>query len=80
MFDVGVLGAMDALPDWPGDDAHPAQPMVGQTRAVLERYAARGGNVREEVIAGSSHGPFIDHLDACAALIYGFITGITPAG
>jgi len=48
--------------------------MVAQTRAVLERYAAGGGETREEVIAGSSHGPFIDHLDACAALLYDFLT------
>ena len=75
MFDVGVLGSLDALPGWPGDDVHPPQPMTGQTRAVLERYAARGGVVREEVITDSSHSPFIDHLDACAALVYDFIAG-----
>jgi pimeloyl-ACP methyl ester carboxylesterase len=75
MFDVGVLGSLGVLPDWPGDDAYPAQPMVAQTRAVLERYAARGGDVREEVIAESSHGPFIDHLDDCAALLFAFLAG-----
>ena len=75
MFDVGTLGKLGELPDWPGDDVHPPQPMVEQTRAVLGLYAARGGDVREEVIVESSHGPFIDHLTDCAALIYGFIAG-----
>lgn len=73
-FDVGALGKLGAIPDWPGDDVHPPQPMVAQMRAVLDRYAAGGGEVREVVIANSSHGPFIDHLDDCAALLYDFIT------
>ena len=72
-FDMGALGQLGAIPDWPGDEVYPPQPMVAQTRAVLERYAAGGGETREEVIAGSSHGPFIDHLDACAALLYDFL-------
>lgn len=72
-FDVGALGQLGAIPEWPGEQVHPPQPMVAQTRAVLDRYAAAGGAVREEVITNSSHGPFIDHLDDCAALLYGFI-------
>jgi pimeloyl-ACP methyl ester carboxylesterase len=75
MFDVGTLGRLGQLPEWPGDDVHPPQPMTEQTRAVLGLYAARAGEVREEVITESSHGPFIDHLTECAALVYGFITG-----
>jgi pimeloyl-ACP methyl ester carboxylesterase len=75
LFDVAVLGSLGAVPDWPGDDVHPAQPMTAQTRAVLERYAARGGEVREHVITDSSHSPFIDHLDDSAEVVFGFLTG-----
>jgi pimeloyl-ACP methyl ester carboxylesterase len=75
LFDVAVLGSLGAVPDWPGEDVSPAQPMTAQTRAVLDRYAARGGSVRERVITDSSHGPFIDHLDDCADLIFSFLTG-----
>ena len=35
----------------------PAQPQVGQTRALLDRYAAGGGSVREVVLEGCGHGP-----------------------
>ena len=49
------------------------------TRAVLERYSANGGEVREELIADSSHGPFIDHVDDCARLLWGFVTDHTTA-
>jgi hypothetical protein len=75
LFDVAVLGSLGAVPDWPGNDVHPAQPMTAQTRAVLERYAARGGEVREHVITDSSHSPFIDHLDDSAEVVFGFLTG-----
>ena len=75
LFDVAVLGSLGAVPDWPGEDVSPAQPMTVQTRAVLERYAARGGAVREHVITDSSHSPFIDHLDDSAEVVFGFVTG-----
>ncbi|WP_083976358.1 alpha/beta fold hydrolase [Kitasatospora azatica] len=55
LFDLAHLGAIGAVPGWPGEQACPAQPMVSQTRAVLERYAAAGGSVREVVVAGAGH-------------------------
>lgn len=74
LLDAGTLGKLGVLPDWPGADAHPPQPMVGQIRAVLQRYARGGGDVREEVIDESSHGPIIDHLDDSVALLSDFLT------
>ncbi|MBX6386892.1 MAG: alpha/beta hydrolase [Microbispora sp.] len=53
LFDLAHLGAIGAVPGW---DGTPAQPMVTQTRAVLERY----GNYREVVIEGAGHGPHLD--------------------
>lgn len=47
MFDLATLGRMDVVPGWPGDEACPPQPMVTQTRAVLDAYAAAGGTYRE---------------------------------
>ena len=73
MFDAGMLGKLGVLPEWPGEDVHPPQPMVAQTRAVLGRYAAAGGTVREQLVTDSSHGPFIDHAADCADLLWGFI-------
>jgi pimeloyl-ACP methyl ester carboxylesterase len=34
--------------------------MVGQTRAVLERYAATGGSYREVVYDGCGHSPHVE--------------------
>lgn len=75
-LDAGTLGKLEILPGWPGADAHPPQPMLRQTRQVLDRYAAAGGTVREEVIARSSHGPVIDQVDTCAGLLYGFVSEV----
>lgn len=55
LFDLAHLGAIGAVPGWPGADACPAQPMVAQTRAVLDRYAAAGGRVREVAVEGAGH-------------------------
>jgi len=58
--DPGFLGRMGLLPGWPGEKAYPPQPMVGQTRAVLESYAAEGGSYQEIVIKDAGHVPFLE--------------------
>lgn len=60
MSDPGTLGQLGLIPGWPGADTYPAQPMVAQTRAVLDRYQAAGGDYREHVIEGAAHLPFIE--------------------
>ncbi len=56
----GNLGKLGFIPGWPGDGEYPPQPMVGQTRQVLEEYAAAGGSYREVVIPDAGHVPFIE--------------------
>ncbi|SFF37038.1 alpha/beta fold hydrolase [Blastococcus tunisiensis] len=78
VFDLAFLGSVGAVPGWPGADAFPPQPMVAQTRAVLDRYAATGGAYREVVLPDVGHSPHVErpqefavalleHLDAPAA-------------
>ena len=59
-FDLNTLGKHGVIPDWPGEDAAPPQPMVAQTRAVLERYAAGGGRYTELVWEGVGHSAHIE--------------------
>ncbi|PZG10789.1 alpha/beta fold hydrolase [Nonomuraea aridisoli] len=54
LFDLAHLGALGVVPGSPGT---PAQPMVTQTRAVLERY----GRYREVVFADCGHSPHLEH-------------------
>ncbi|MCP4966443.1 MAG: alpha/beta hydrolase [bacterium] len=58
--DPGTWGPMGLVPGYPGADAYPSQPMLGQTRSVLDAYAAAGGTYKEVVIDDCGHVPFIE--------------------
>lgn len=58
--DPGFLGKLGMIPGWPGEDVFPSQPMLGQTRTVLEKYATAGGSYEEVVIEDAGHLPFIE--------------------
>ncbi|MCP4305707.1 MAG: alpha/beta hydrolase [bacterium] len=58
--DPGTWGPMGLVPGYPGADAYPSQPMLGQTRSVLDAYAAAGGTYEEVVIDDCGHVPFIE--------------------
>ncbi|NJL56042.1 hypothetical protein HC928_13305 [bacterium] len=46
--DPGTLGQMGLIPGWPGAEIYPPQPMIAQTRSVLEAYAANGGTIMKK--------------------------------
>ena len=60
MFDFGALGKLDLVPGWPGEDVFPPQPMVTQTRSVLDTYQANGGWYQELVVEDAAHSPQIE--------------------
>src|SRR5215472_13751048 len=60
LYDLAYLGSIGAIPGWPGEQAWPPQPMLAQTRAVLDGYAAAGGRYREVVIDDAAHSPHLD--------------------
>lgn len=57
--DPGTWGPMGLVPGYPGSDAFPSQPMVSQTRRVLDDYAAAGG-FYEELVLDCGHLPAIE--------------------
>ena len=59
-FDLNQLGALGVIPGWPGDEVAPAQPMVSQTRDVLDAYRAAGGEVTELTLEGVGHSPHLE--------------------
>jgi pimeloyl-ACP methyl ester carboxylesterase len=68
-FDVNFLGQLGAIPGWPGVDVAPPQPMIGQTRAVLDAYAADGGSYRELALENCGHSPHLEHPDVVRTAI-----------
>ncbi|MGH2544006.1 MAG: alpha/beta hydrolase [Ardenticatenaceae bacterium] len=60
LFDFGTLGKLGVIPDWPGEEVYPSQPMVSQTRAVLDQYTANGGRYWEAVFPDTGHTPYLE--------------------
>ncbi len=58
--DVGTLGARGFIPNYPGKDVFPPQPMLDQTRTVLERYKHSGDSYKEVVLENCGHTPYIE--------------------
>jgi pimeloyl-ACP methyl ester carboxylesterase len=73
LVDLGYLGRLGVLPGWPGADIYPPQPMVGQLRAVLDRYRAAGGRFEEHVLADCGHSPHLEQPDEFNALVRAFL-------
>lgn len=61
LFDLNYLGQLGVIPGWPGAEVAPPQPMVAQTRAVLDAYAAGGGAYEEVVVADCGHSAHLEH-------------------
>ncbi|HVV21906.1 MAG TPA: alpha/beta hydrolase [Pseudonocardiaceae bacterium] len=76
LVDLGYLGQVGAVPGWPGADVYPAQPMVAQTRAVLDSY----GRYTEHVLPGCGHSPHLERPAEFAALVDEFLAGVVRMG
>lgn len=75
-FDLAYLGSLGVLPDWPGAEVAPPQPMVTQTRAALRRYQQAGGRFTETAIDQTGHSPHIEKPEEFrTALLTGLSTG-----
>ncbi|MGL4255193.1 MAG: alpha/beta fold hydrolase [Microbacterium sp.] len=75
--DLNNLGKLGIVPGWPGDEVAPPQEMVSQTRDVLARYSAGGGEVTELGLEGVGHSP---HLERPAEFRHALLTVIGYVG
>jgi pimeloyl-ACP methyl ester carboxylesterase len=75
LLDFGLLGQLELVPGWPGEEVFPPQPMVSQTRAVLEAYKANGGNYREEVFEECGHSPHIEKPEEFRRILLASLAG-----
>lgn len=71
--DPGTWGPTGRLPDFPGTDEYPTQPMMDQIRRVLEDYVSRGGDCQEVAVEGSGHVPFLSHPEEFNTAFHAFL-------
>jgi pimeloyl-ACP methyl ester carboxylesterase len=74
--DAGTLGMLGLIPNYPGKEIYPPQPMLDQTRAVLEKYAAAGGAFQEVMIPDAGHAPFIEKPLEFNAVFHAHISNV----
>jgi pimeloyl-ACP methyl ester carboxylesterase len=74
LFDLGFLGQIGAVPDWPGAEVYPPQPMKTQVRTVLEEYKANGGTYQDAQLADCGHSPHIEKQLEVVDLFTNFVT------
>lgn len=72
-FDFGFLGMQGFVEGWPGKDVYPPQPMVSQTRYVLDKYKIQGGMYEEVVIDDAAHSPHIEKFNEFFELVSRFL-------
>lgn len=79
-LDPAWLGAqghdLGHKPGWPGALVCPPQPMLRQTRAVLEAYRRAGGIFSEQVIADAGHTPFLEKAAEFNRLLLDFLGSV----
>jgi pimeloyl-ACP methyl ester carboxylesterase len=73
MFDLAALGAIGAVPGYPGAEEVPPQPMLQQIRAVLDAYAAAGGDYEEVVIEDAGHSPYLEKPEEFNGAFHAFL-------
>jgi len=73
--DPGTWGPMGLVPGYPGAEAYPPQPMLDQIRAVLDGYAAAGGDFEEVVIDDCGHVPYIEKPEEFNRVFHARLTG-----
>lgn len=71
LCDLAYLGQIGAVPGWPGAEVCPPQPMLSQTRFVLDKYKTNGGDYLEVVIPGG-HGCMLDNEDGFVDALLSF--------
>lgn len=70
--DIAFLGSQGLAPGWPGNALCPAQPMVSQTRALLEQY----GRFNEVCLKGAGHSPFLEKPDVFLDRFLSFLESV----
>ena len=69
-FELGTLGKLGLVPNYPGEEIYPPQPMVKQTRYALEHFSKGGGSYKEVVMEDTGHTPYIEKPEEFSQLLH----------
>lgn len=69
LSDLAVLGKLGFVPGYVGDEVFPPQPMIDQTRAVLERYRQNGGSYSEHLIENCAHSVHLEQPEQFISIL-----------
>lgn len=61
--DINNLGKLGMVPGWPGEEIAPPQPMVSQTRYVLDKYRQNGGSYKFVSVPDAGHAAVLEKED-----------------
>lgn len=61
--DINALGKRGVIPGWPGEEIAPPQPMVSQTRYVLDKYRENGGSYKFISVPNAAHAAVLEQED-----------------
>lgn len=71
--DPATLGQLGVIPDWPGPETCPPQPMLQQIRGVLDAYRVNGGSYEERVFEDCGHAPLLEKAAEFRTALSGFL-------
>ena len=74
-YDFATYGPMNIIPGYPGEEVYPQTPMLGQIRAVLQKYAANGGRYQEVALADCGHTPYLEKPEVFSAAFHAHLKG-----
>lgn len=71
--DAGMQGKLGLIPDWPGEDIYPPQPMFDQLNYFYSKYSLNHHHCRKIILPDIGHTPFIESPEAVFNYIRDFI-------
>ena len=72
---MAKMGLVPMIPNYPGSEIFPPQPMLAQTRAVLDKYKAHGGDYQEAILMDAGHVPYLEKPNEFNALLHAHLKG-----
>lgn len=75
-FDLGTLGQLGLVENYPGEELYPSQPMLKQTRGLLAALQTKGIGFKESVFEHSGHSPQLEEQERFTHEFHAFLSTV----